>query len=89
MNYLQEKEGLGEYASDISDTLLEEDFQGLVIEEDMEQEEEKEAETQKGAEKDAEKEKDAEIENGNAAEMENRKDDSSVEIVRKGEELIC
>ena len=45
MNYLQEKEGLGEYASDISDTLLEEDFQGLVIEEDMEQEEEKEAET--------------------------------------------
>ena len=40
MNYLQEKEGLGEYASDISDTLLEEDFQGLVIEEDMEQEEE-------------------------------------------------
>ena len=53
----------------------------------MEQEEEKEAETQKGAEQDAEK--DAEIENGNAAEMENRKDDSSVEIVRKGEELIC
>ena len=40
MNYLQEKKGLGEYASDISDTLLEEDFQGLVIEEDMEQKEE-------------------------------------------------
>ena len=40
MDYLQEKEGLGEYASDISDTLLEEDFQGLEQEGDMEQEEE-------------------------------------------------